>query len=66
MYIPYYKAQRGSSYSQLTGTADRLTEVIFIGICASQHKQHVDKKNFGYLQLLIYFFFLFSDDKLGK
>lgn len=60
LYFLRCEAWRGSSCTQQTGTADK--EIT--GTRASQHKHHMDKKRFGYLQLLI--FFSFSEDRLGK
>lgn len=53
LYFLRCEAWRGSSCTQQTGTADK--EIT--GTRASQHKHHMDKKRFGYLQLLIFFLF---------
>lgn len=53
LYFLRCEAWRGSSCTQQTGTADK--EIT--GTRASQHKHHIDKKRFGYLQLLIFFLF---------
>lgn len=53
LYFLCCEAWRGSSCTQQTGTADK--EIT--GTRASQHKHHMDKKRFGYLQLLIFFLF---------